>query len=352
MPPVPVARPLKTVSVQEEKQLVRDEANRLRALQRKGISVWCAQQELYTELRNASMEVREDKAVMMLLISVAGEFFRLCGPVLQADPEAAYAAAKTDQWALEVAHESLRSNREFMITVLQCDGRSLRHASDALRKDKDVVLAAVGSSARALEYADESLQDDEDVVIRALQRQKQEGERFNILRFASADIRAKKDLVLLALRSTTSDKVAHEGWTKAHEHLQAALCWKEFTKLAKLPLAVKGEDAAPALTVKCRPVMDPHEPGVWLCFSCDVLWISGNQFRVEIPEGPCSVVGRTRRPVPTLFELAKLLVSKIQKMKNGQGEGVERIFVIFETERRGSIAPSVWDYKRPLTDFV
>jgi hypothetical protein len=59
--------------------------------------------------------------------------------------------------AMVWATESIRNDKEVVMTAVSNDGRELEFASRGLRNDKEVVMAAVCQWGHALEYASTSL---------------------------------------------------------------------------------------------------------------------------------------------------------------------------------------------------
>ncbi len=71
--------------------------------------------------------------------------------------------ADKDAKVLEGIPEALRGNRDFMVKAITISGAAIRYASKELRADKELVLLAAKERHFRPEYADESLQHDHDV---------------------------------------------------------------------------------------------------------------------------------------------------------------------------------------------
>lgn len=65
---------------------------------------------------------------------------------------------------LDLASDALKSDHEFMLSAVRCDGLALRYASDNLKSDREIVLAAVRQNYNARSYASKILKDDPEVV--------------------------------------------------------------------------------------------------------------------------------------------------------------------------------------------
>ena len=68
------------------------------------------------------------------------------------------------------ADDTLKKDKNIMLTAIKDNGDSLEHAHSSLKKDKDVVLAAIKSSGSAIEYADASFQKDKKIVLMAVSK--------------------------------------------------------------------------------------------------------------------------------------------------------------------------------------
>ena len=60
------------------------------------------------------------------------------------------------------------SEKKFVLTAVNKDGRALKHASENFQNDKEVVLAAVNKDGHALVYASDELKNDPVVVLAAM----------------------------------------------------------------------------------------------------------------------------------------------------------------------------------------
>ena len=75
--------------------------------------------------------------------------------------------------ALEYANDTLKNDKEVVLTAVRSKGYALKWASDALRADREVVLAAVAQNVGALEWASYAFGADREVVLAVAQ----DGER-------------------------------------------------------------------------------------------------------------------------------------------------------------------------------
>lgn len=95
-------------------------------------------------------------------------------------------------------HEKVKQvfdQRHFVMAALEKDPLILRFASSNLKADKELVLRAVKSCWKALEYASEELRSDLDVVATALAQTQ------SALQFAAESIKDNYDLVLEAVKT-------------------------------------------------------------------------------------------------------------------------------------------------------
>ena len=78
------------------------------------------------------------------------------------------AISKNPDYALEIASDQLRQDKDVVMAAISRRGQALRYASDELRASKDVVLAAVSRDGLALQYAMDDMKADKDVVLAAV----------------------------------------------------------------------------------------------------------------------------------------------------------------------------------------
>ena len=128
-------------------------------------------------------------------------------PQLQAEKEA---FIKSKYGDIQTASVELRDDKEVMLVAMQSFAMAFQYSSERLRADKAFVLNAFGDTGSAdnLKYAAKSLRGDAEVVRAAV-------EQFGAaLEHASADLQADPDLVLLAVLRT------HTGSTLGHASAQ------------------------------------------------------------------------------------------------------------------------------------
>lgn len=120
----------------------------------------------------------------------------------RSDPDIVLAALKHDPSQIHSAHESLRTDRSFMMKAVHINGHALQGASDRIAHDKEVVTAAVKSHYEAFQYASADLRRDEDFV-RSLCRIKEKiresawsiTDNPGVFQFADKKLRADRDFV-------------------------------------------------------------------------------------------------------------------------------------------------------------
>ena len=78
------------------------------------------------------------------------------------------AISKNPDYALEIASDQLRQDKDVVMAAISRRGQALRYASDELRASKDIVLAAVSNDGLALQYALDEMKADKDVVLAAV----------------------------------------------------------------------------------------------------------------------------------------------------------------------------------------
>jgi len=144
-------------------------------------------------LEHASIDLQDDKDVVLTAVKEDGYALRYASKRLQADKEIALAAVRDYGSALQYASEELKSDRELVLEAVKNYGY-LRDASEDLRGDKEVVMAAkkIGGD---LQYLSEKLRSDKEVVLRAVNE-----DAFDIV-FASKELQEDKDVAFAALKN-------------------------------------------------------------------------------------------------------------------------------------------------------
>jgi len=101
---------------------------------------------------------------------------------------------KEDVSALEWASESLKGNKEVVLSAVKQDGSALEWASESLKGNKEVVLSAVKQDGSALEWASKPLKGDEEVVLSAAKQD------LSALEWASEPLMCDKGFARMAMR--------------------------------------------------------------------------------------------------------------------------------------------------------
>lgn len=95
---------------------------------------------------------------------------------------------------LKIVHSDIKNDRDFLLTVLEQNGKALQYVDTPFKKDRGVVLTAVMQNGLALEFADDSLRSDPELVLAAV---KQDG---LALQYASEALKKDPEIVLAAVR--------------------------------------------------------------------------------------------------------------------------------------------------------
>ena len=136
------------------------------------------------ELKNTSAEIQDDKDMVLLAV-------RECGP------------------SLEYASDRLKNDREIVIEAIKNDGSALEFVSENFKNDKEIVHIAITEGYRkyhswdTLSYASPELKADRETVLKAI------AEDGHALICASGDLRADKEMALLALEKMKYDYGCH-----------------------------------------------------------------------------------------------------------------------------------------------
>ncbi|KAG2373346.1 hypothetical protein C9374_012212 [Naegleria lovaniensis] len=142
------------------------------------------------------------------------------------DTELILTSVKHDEEVMNSVPTVLRKNKEFMLKVVQLNGKALSYAELPLKNDLDIVLAAVRQNGEALRciYVDPTccLRSNKDVILEAIKQNKKALQwvpmnlltdlsfmlkvvtlifpEFEGLKFASDDLKNDKDIALVAVK--------------------------------------------------------------------------------------------------------------------------------------------------------
>ena len=139
-----------------------------------------------------------DKEIVFQAIRMKGfisSFFKFVSKELRSDKEFVLSIVGAKQFLLQYVSEELKNDKDVVLAAVKEYGLALQYASERLRGDKDVVLAAIQQDANAIRYALNDIKDDKDVVIKAIQQSKQ----FYSVDYLSDKLKLDKDVELAAV---------------------------------------------------------------------------------------------------------------------------------------------------------
>ena len=108
-------------------------------------------------------------------IKIRSDYFymRFAGE-LRADKDFIFDVIYDDYWGfadlrpLKFISEEIKSDKEFMLKLMEHGSYALLYASDKLKADKEIILAATDFAHFRLEFANDALKDDEDIALAAI----------------------------------------------------------------------------------------------------------------------------------------------------------------------------------------
>ncbi|KAJ8599648.1 hypothetical protein CTAYLR_005391 [Chrysophaeum taylorii] len=92
------------------------------------------------------------------------------------------------------AAPELKSDKNFVLSVVRVDGDALMHAATEMKRDREIVLAAIGQRGEALEYAANELKGDKEIVLSAVERNGW------MLVHAATEMKRDREVVLAAVK--------------------------------------------------------------------------------------------------------------------------------------------------------
>ena len=124
--------------------------------------------DVLKRFRYASETLRNDRNVVLTAVAQNGYALQHASETLRNDDKVVLAAVAQNGYALEYASETLRNDRNVVLAAVAQDGRALMHASETLRNDRKVVLTAVAQDGWALQYASNTLRKKHRIVTTAV----------------------------------------------------------------------------------------------------------------------------------------------------------------------------------------
>lgn len=88
----------------------------------------------------------------------------------------------------------LLNDRDFVLSIIDCNANILEHCSTEIKEDKEIVLKCVSVFSANLQYAGQELKNDQEVVITAIKK------NANHIKYASEDVCDDKGFALKALK--------------------------------------------------------------------------------------------------------------------------------------------------------
>jgi len=181
---------------------------------------------------------------------------------LRDDAEVVLSAIRVNALALGCASDRLRNNRDLVEEAVNLNESALAFASDEILDDADFLIGLVGTKSKVrplgfassrlradpvfvlkvtshfgleeLRYADDTVWSDGDFVLEIVQRDPL------LLKFASSELRARKDIVLAAAEVSQYAVIYADGGLKDDPDIIAAAGRAKARKKAKAPLRKGG----------------------------------------------------------------------------------------------------------------
>jgi len=137
--------------------------------------------------------LRADRQFVLHVVEKNGRALMSADSEFKADREVVLAAVRQDGLSLEYAASELKAEREFMLLAVRQQGCALQYAASELKADREVVLAAVRQDGLSLEYAASELKAEREFMLLAVRQQG------CALQYAASELKADREVVLAAV---------------------------------------------------------------------------------------------------------------------------------------------------------
>jgi hypothetical protein len=125
--------------------------------------VLVAVEQDWSQLRNASPEIKDDFATMSEAVKINPRVLELVSDRLKRDPEFVFLAVTKQGKMLQHADDTVKGNKGVVLAAVSQDGHALKFAASDLIGDIDVVLKAVQQTGDAKQHASSKLRKDKKV---------------------------------------------------------------------------------------------------------------------------------------------------------------------------------------------
>lgn len=146
----------------------------------------------------ACEDIKHDENICISVIKKDGLQLKHISPQFKDNKENVLIAINSNSAALEFASERLKDDAEIVLAAIDKDGVAIKHASNRLKTDKQLALIALNNTKfytnRVLEELSDSLKNDKEVILTAMNIDP------GCFSFASTDLRSDKELVIEAIK--------------------------------------------------------------------------------------------------------------------------------------------------------
>ena len=146
-------------------------------------------------LEFVSEEIRSDKEFMLRIMERDSYAFEYASDKLKADKDMILAATDFDHFRLEFASDVLKDDKDIAFAAMKNNPFNYEHVSNRLKKDKKLAMAAVRREGRNLEHVSQELQNDHQVVFTAVMNQGR------ALQYASNELKKNNEVVSCAIKN-------------------------------------------------------------------------------------------------------------------------------------------------------
>lgn len=163
----------------------------------------------------ATDELKSDRDFVLEVVEVAGQALEYASEELQDDKEVVLKAIKQSASAYEFISDRLRDDRDVALEAVKSSGFNIREISEKFKNDREIALQAVVSEPDSIESLNKELQNDKEIALEAVA-----GEERNI-EYVSEKLRSDRDILIVMAKSA---KAYHDDFAEFEEN------WQEFSE--------------------------------------------------------------------------------------------------------------------------
>lgn len=145
--------------------------------------------------KNASETLKNNRELVLSLVKLNGKTLKYASDTLKNDKEIVWDTLKNDLSAFEYISEDLKKDRKIVLFSVKREGVLFQYLCETMRNDREIALLSMKTHGLSLEFASETFKNDYEIVLSAVQQ------CGYALVYASDEMKNNKSIVLAAVKN-------------------------------------------------------------------------------------------------------------------------------------------------------